>query len=127
MTIADLKYCEDELVTLYNLLKSDDNLYNCDLSAIMYYNSPQYRSKLYKFIKSLTNEQIDILNKAVIIGYWMYDDITKLKYEYLQNPTIENLHVSDVEKWCSTLRSSPSSIIYINIFLTAYLGICSNL
>ena len=127
MTIDDLKYCEDELVTLYNLLKQDDNLYSCDLSEIMYYNSPQYRSKLYKFIKSLTSKQIDILNKAVIIGYWMYDDITKLKYEYIQSPTLENLHVYDIEKWCSRIRSSPSSIIYINIFLTAYLGICNNL
>lgn len=127
MTIADLKDCEDELVTLYNLLKPDDNLYDCDISAIMYYNSHQYRSKLYKFIKSLTIEQIDTLNKAIIIGYWMYDDITKLKYEYIQNPTLENLHVYDIEKWCSTIRSSPSSIIYINIFLTAYLGICNNL
>lgn len=100
MTIANLTDCKDELVTLHNLLKPDDNLYNCDVSAIIYYNSSQYKSKLYKFIKSLTSEQIDILNKAIIVGYWMYYDITNLKYEYIQNPTLENSHVYDIEKWC---------------------------
>ncbi|MDM0993456.1 hypothetical protein QTI96_01600 [Clostridium perfringens] len=127
MTITDLKDCEDELITLYNLLKPNDYLYDCSESMIMYYNSPQYRSKLYKFIKSLTSEQIDLLNKAIIIGCWLYDDITKLKYQYVQNPTIQNLHVYDIEKWCSKIRSSPSSIKYINIFLTAYLDIDSDI
>lgn len=124
MTITDLRDCEDELVTLYNLLKPDDDY---DVYKIKYYNSPQYKSKLYKFIKSLTNEQIDILNKAIIIGCWMYDDIIKVKYEYLQNPTLENIHVSDIEKWCSKVRSSSDSITYISLFLTAYLGICNTM
>lgn len=120
MTITDLRNCEDELVTLYNLLKPDDDY---DVYKITYYNSPQYRSKLYKFIKSLTPEQIDILNKAIIVGCWIYDDIIKVKYEYLQNPTLENIHVSDIEKWCSKIRSSSDSITYISLFITAYLDI----
>ena len=120
MTITDLRNCEDELVTLYNLLKPDDDY---DVYKITYYNSPQYRSKLYKFIKSLTPEQIDILNKAIIVGCWIYDDIIKVKYEYLQNPTLENIHVSDIEKWCSKIRSSSDSITYISLFITVYLDI----
>ena len=124
MTITDLRDCEDELITLYNLLKPDDDY---DVYKITYYNSHQYRSKLYKFIKSLTPEQIDILNKAIIIGCWMYDDIIKVKYEYLQNPTLENIHVSDIEKWCSKIRSSSDSITYISLFLAAYLGICNTM
>lgn len=120
MTINDLRDCEDELVTLYNLLKPDDD---CNIYKIPYYNSPQYRSKLYKFINSLTNEQIDILNKAIIIDFGIYNDILNLKHDYLQNPNLENLHVYDIEKWCSTIRSSPSSITYLSLFLTIYLDI----
>lgn len=68
--IEDFEDMIDNLVRLYILVKPEE--LNLSYSELRYYNSPIYRSHLYRFIKNLNYTKRDILNTAIITGYWLY-------------------------------------------------------
>lgn len=119
LTMEDFKDNADEIAMLYELLKPKEIGYESEEEAC-YFNSPQYRSHLYRFVYSLTNEQRDILNIAVIIGYWFYED-KDCGYNWLSDINAQNVHVDNIEKWCSKLISKELCYKYVKIFLNDFL------
>lgn len=122
MNLVDFKESEDEILALYDLLKPEDSTLN-EAPTDNYYNSSQYRSHLYRFIKQLTSEQREILNIALIAGCWIYNDIEERKYEYIKDISLQNVKINNIELWCSKLKMNKQSAIYIKTFINAYLNI----
>ncbi len=70
VNIEELENSIDNIVILYQLVKPEE--LTLSYSELKYYNSPSYRSPLYRFIKNLNDAEREILNVAIIIGYWLY-------------------------------------------------------
>lgn len=121
LNIEDFQENIDEIARVYELLLPEDNNIESQ-EELKYINSYQYRSKLYKFIKGLTNEQRDIINFALIIGEWLCTAPEVKKYEYLKDLNLQEVHVKDIEKWCSKIRVIKKTNYYLKTFAKVYLN-----
>lgn len=121
LSIEDFQDNVDEIAILYELLLPEDN-YIESQEELKYFNAHQYRSKLYKFVKELTNEQRDIVNFALIIGEWLCSATEVKKYEYLKDLNLQEVHVQDIEKWCSKIRIIKKTNDYLKTFVKVYLN-----
>lgn len=123
MDTVNFKESEDEIIALYNLLKPEDEIEEHEMILAEYYNSPQYKSPLYKFVKHLTDDQRKILNIALTAGCWIYHDIEERKHEYLKDLALQNVEVKNIEQWCSKLKMNKQAATYIKTFINVYLNI----
>ena len=120
LTLEDFKDSVDEIAMLYKLLIDIEPNYESEEEAL-YFNSPQYRSHVYRFINSLTDEQRDILNFAIIIGYWLCEATTTESKDYIQDINLQETHVGNIEGWCSKIISTKDSPNYLKTFLNSFL------
>lgn len=121
VTIQDLENSLDEIVTLYTLIKPEELSFS--YSELTHYNSPCYKSPLYKFIKNLSVKQREIINTSIIIGYWLYSSPESIKYCYLEDLKPQCLDVINVEKWCAKIICDFNVYKYLKIFLEEYFNI----
>ena len=124
-TIEDFNDSADEIVRLYELLKPNEYEIISEEES-NYFNSWQYKSHLYKFAKTLTQEQIEILNLALVIGYWLHLAPEPSEHNYLKQLNLQEVHVKDIAKWCAKLRMSQSAAEYLKTFTEVYLKECVN-
>lgn len=123
LTIEDFQDNVDEIARLYELLLPEDDEIESE-AELGYFNSPQYRSKLYKFVKGLTNEQRDIINIALVAGCWLYHAPEVKKHDYLKDLNLQEVHVKDIEKWCAKIRITKEASEYLRTFTKVYLKEC---
>lgn len=120
-TIGDFRDNVDEIAILYYLLTPEEVEFS-NIEFGTYYNSIEYHSPLYRFVYELTDEQRDIINIAIIIGYWLYNAPMASSNDYLEDINKQFIHVDNVETWCSKLRSNGAIHLYLKTFLHDFLA-----
>lgn len=118
LTFEDFKENIDKIATLYELL-SGRGEYDSEETTV-YLNSPAYKSPIYDFLVHLSEEQRDILNFALVIGYWISLDEDDSYESYLKDLNSQEINIKDTAGWCSRIVCCKNSPYYLKTFLDSF-------